>query len=530
VFETTMATRALVAVLPALVAPLAAASAASASAEFSMRLPASAVAAPAATTAAPGGHRGVVVRAPRRFDLVGLRWRSRGEPRMWMRVRRGGRWSRWVHVPHAHGVERASDPVWAGGAEALELRAARPVSGLRAHFVRVARPRARPAARAAAVPGQPPIVSRAAWGADRCPPRSTPNYGRVDVAFVHHTVSANDYRPEESAAMVLAICRYHRNVNGWDDVGYNFLVDRYGAIFEGRAGGIDRAVVGAQASGYNSISTGVSNLGEFTRDPQTSAGLDALARLLAWKLSLHGVPAEGQVFANGRAFQRISGHRDANATACPGSALYAQLPALRRAVAAGGGVATGLSLAGPARVRVPDAVALTGRLTDPAGAPLGGRAVAVDTRLAAGGWAQLGEVATAADGTWSFSVPTTRSATFRARFAGDVSSPPLESPARRVAVAPLVTAAATRSRVRRDAAFRLVGRSTPAQAVVEVLAWRRVRGTLRFAARFGSIERGARFASTLRLRRTGLYRLQARTRGERNAPGASNVAWVRVRR
>ena len=89
---------------------------------------------------------------------------------------------------------------------------------------------------------QPAIVPREQWASDKCPPRADPVYGQVKMAFIHHTVSANEYGPEDSAAMVLGICRYHRNGNGWNDIGYNFLVDRYGTIFEGRAGGIAEAV------------------------------------------------------------------------------------------------------------------------------------------------------------------------------------------------------------------------------------------------------------------------------------------------
>src|SRR6185503_14618684 len=111
---------------------------------------------------------------------------------------------------------------------------------------------------------QPEIISRDQWGASACPPRAPPQYGEVKLAFIHHTVSATDYAPDDSAAMVLAICRYHRNSNGWNDIGYNFLVDRYGKIFEGRAGGVDQAVIGAQAQGYNSQSTGIANLGTFS--------------------------------------------------------------------------------------------------------------------------------------------------------------------------------------------------------------------------------------------------------------------------
>ena len=164
----------------------------------------------------------------------------------------------------------------------------------------------------------------------------------MKFAFIHHTVSANDYGPEDSAAMVLGICRYHRNSNGWNDIGYNFLVDRYGTIFEGRAGGIAEAVVGAQAQGYNSQSTGISSIGTFSTAGQTEAGLRAIAHLLGWKLGVHGVPARGRVSvvsgggstnrypAGSRpSFERISGHRDANGTACPGNGLYGQLEQLR---------------------------------------------------------------------------------------------------------------------------------------------------------------------------------------------------------
>src|SRR3712207_9515320 len=105
------------------------------------------------------------------------------------------------------------------------------------------------------------------------------------MAFVHHTVTANEYAPEDSREMVLGICRYHRNSNGWDDIGYNFLVDKYGVIYEGRAGGIDKAVMGAQAQGYNSQTTGISNIGKFSDVPQSNEALRAMARLIRWKRS-----------------------------------------------------------------------------------------------------------------------------------------------------------------------------------------------------------------------------------------------------
>jgi uncharacterized protein with LGFP repeats len=190
------------------------------------------------------------------------------------------------------------------------------------------------------------MITRADWGADRyCRPRAPSEEGQVKAVFVHHTATANSYSASDGRSIVLGICRYHRDTNGWDDIGYNFLVDKYGQIYEGRNGGVRRANVGAQAQGWNAQSTGIANIGTFDSSGQSSAGLRALDRLITWKLEVHHTPLGGRVtltsaggstnrYPEGRrvTFDRISGHRDGNLTDCPGDALYGQLPRLRRAV------------------------------------------------------------------------------------------------------------------------------------------------------------------------------------------------------
>src|SRR5205814_6559659 len=133
--------------------------------------------------------------------------------------------------------------------------------------------------------------ARSDWATPACRPRKPAYYGTMDVAFVHHTVGANYYTRGQSAAIVRAICLFHRNVHGWNDIGYNFVVDRYGQVFEGRAGGIDEPLAGWQGGGYNLLSTGVALLGTFSYTSPGSAAMDALSHLLAWKLSLHGIEA-----------------------------------------------------------------------------------------------------------------------------------------------------------------------------------------------------------------------------------------------
>jgi hypothetical protein len=178
---------------------------------------------------------------------------------------------------------------------------------------------------------RPEIFSRAQWGADeRLRNKSALGYYEVHAGFVHHTVNANDYTAGQVPALLRGIYAYHTKSRGWSDIGYNFLVDRFGRIWEGRYGGVDRPVVGAHTSGYNERSFAMSALGNFDEVEPSSAMLDAYGRLFAWKLSLHGVSAASTAqWVGKRYFPAVNGHRDAGSTACPGRYLYAQLSQIR---------------------------------------------------------------------------------------------------------------------------------------------------------------------------------------------------------
>ncbi|HEV3399423.1 MAG TPA: N-acetylmuramoyl-L-alanine amidase, partial [Actinomycetes bacterium] len=200
---------------------------------------------------------------------------------------------------------------------------------------------------ATAATARPRIISRAAWGANESIRRASPDYSdTVKAAFVHHTVQSNSYSPSESAALVRSDYLYHVRTRGWNDVGYNFLVDRYGRVFEGRYGGITRAVLGAHAGGFNTNSTGVALLGTFTTARPTAPMLAALHRLLAWKLDLTHVDPQGLTVlrsaggANTRypagrkvVVRTILGHRSTSYTTCPGDPTIARLSSIRRSVA-----------------------------------------------------------------------------------------------------------------------------------------------------------------------------------------------------
>ncbi|MFI5553474.1 FG-GAP-like repeat-containing protein [Streptomyces sp. NPDC051738] len=204
---------------------------------------------------------------------------------------------------------------------------------------------------------QPPITGRAQWGADESKVDDPPAYNdKVQAVFVHHTVGSNSYSCAQSASLVRGIMAYHIDVNGWNDLGYNFLVDKCGQIFEGRAGGTDLPVQGAHTYGFNSYSTGIAVLGDFQGDSAkgiaparpTRATLESVARVAAWKLGQYGGNPTGKVtltakgdtgvWKNGQeaTLNVISGHRDGYATECPGAAMYAKLGEIRRFAASTG--------------------------------------------------------------------------------------------------------------------------------------------------------------------------------------------------
>ncbi len=174
----------------------------------------------------------------------------------------------------------------------------------------------------------PTIYSRADWGADERLRGCCVEYGEVHAGFVHHTVNANGYSKSEVPAILRGIYAYHTQSRGWRDIGYNYLIDRFGRIWEGRYGGITLPVVGAHTLDYNENSFAASAIGNYDIAHPSAAMIDAYARLYAWKLSLHGVRPTSRQKVAGTTFDAISGHRDAAQTACPGRYLYAKIPTI----------------------------------------------------------------------------------------------------------------------------------------------------------------------------------------------------------
>jgi hypothetical protein len=183
---------------------------------------------------------------------------------------------------------------------------------------------------------KPVIYSRKQWGADeKIRGKSSLHYGDVHAGFVHHTVNANGYTRSEVPGILRSIYAYHVKSRGWSDIGYNYLVDRFGRIWEGRYGGVDRAVVGAHTLGYNDDSFAASAIGNYQVVKPSAAMIQAYATLFAWKLSLHGVNASStRQWVTKKWFQAINGHRDAASTLCPGQYLYDKIPTIRKLAAA----------------------------------------------------------------------------------------------------------------------------------------------------------------------------------------------------
>ena len=292
-----------------------------------------------------GVHTSAVRRAPFAFDLLGARWQARPGAGVEARARAfGGRWSAWTNLQaDGSGPVSHAEPVWVEGSDVLQLRVRGAVRRVRVALVAADRSPLRHVRTPEAVPGEPPIIPRAAWGADESIRRAAPYYApAVRMVFVHHTATPNGYAPSDVPAIIRSIYTYHVRSNGWNDIGYNFLVDAFGRIYEGRAGGIDRPVVGAHTLGFNTGSVGIAVIGNGALAPLTPAARDALTSLIAWRLDVAHVDPLGRAtmtsYGNPRfpagtttTFRVVSGHRDAVPTDCPGALIYPELDAIAAA-------------------------------------------------------------------------------------------------------------------------------------------------------------------------------------------------------
>jgi hypothetical protein len=272
------------------------------------------------------------------FSLVGVTWAS-GMPataEIQVQWHGSGGWSDWTDlhqdlVPVDDGPGRpGTEPQrvdWADGI-AVRVTNAEPATPVDLQVAAVTGSDTSEIAPMAAT--QPAIILRDQWGARAASSCADPQYGpSTQGAVIHHTVNKNTYTAAESTGIVRSIQAYHMDSRNWCDIGYNFLVDRYGQVFEGRGGGIDQPVRAAHSGNaeVNEQTFGVSLMGTFTTEDATPEMKAATAQLVSWRFGLAAIPAKGTVSIGGRSLERISGHRDVVSTECPGEYVYAWLGA-----------------------------------------------------------------------------------------------------------------------------------------------------------------------------------------------------------
>jgi hypothetical protein len=319
------------------------------------------------------------------FDAVGISWdRAAGPaPAVWVRVEEDEDWSDWELLPPLDiGPDADSDegrrdsgrvfsePLLTNGATELQVRIDAPnaLSDVRADLIDAGDSEANgvrgatgrspglqlasataeagttaTGGRSAAVASRPPIITRAQWGADESLRSGEPAYSAsIKVGVVHHTATTNSYSASTASAQIRSIYAYHTRSLGWSDIAYNFLVDRDGRVYEGRYGGVDRAVLSAATGGFNRYTFSVSALGNYDEVGPPGAMVESIAQLMAWKFAIHYADPNGtsELTSAGADTARypagqtvtvpnVMAHRDTNVTGCPGRYLYAEMDYLR---------------------------------------------------------------------------------------------------------------------------------------------------------------------------------------------------------
>jgi hypothetical protein len=325
-------------------------------------------------TADDAGRIAGTVEAPDGFQTVGASWPAAADetvPELQVRTRAAdGSWSDWTHLEKQtdsadeESSVGTSTPIYVGEANAVQVATVEPAQempdGLDLKLVSSDQVQTTAATTSgtvapAAATGGPTIITREEWGAaPQCdlPDDYTgatwgPAEGGLKAAAVHHTVNPNDYATVADAMRAIRNDQaYHQNTNGWCDIGYNFLVDKWGNIYEGADGSVEKPIIGAHTGGFNSNTVGVAMLGTYTTASgvtPSAAQQAGVADIAAYRLAEYDVAPTGTVtltaasqtsggrYAAGQSVElpRIFAHRDTHATECPGELGYRVLSGIR---------------------------------------------------------------------------------------------------------------------------------------------------------------------------------------------------------
>ena len=313
---------------------------------------------------APGGASHVVAQLPKtatsKFRMIGVTWSEDGLAygiKVEVRTRTDGTWSSWTPLDYDGDAGEAgnpgTDPLWVGKADGVAARVTSKVGvpqDVRISTIDPGKDSESATASTASDTSydgvartssvvdlgdgnptytpKPTIITRSQWGASAGTPCDSPLTGdRTRGAVVHHTAGSNTYAMADSKAIVRATQAYHVKSRGWCDIGYNFLVDKYGQIFEGRRGGMDRAVRAAHSgnAAVNTYTMGVSMMGNYDVTRPSAALKASMVKLIGWRLGTNFVKAKGTYAIGGLTLNRIAGHRNVVSTECPGRYGYAWL-------------------------------------------------------------------------------------------------------------------------------------------------------------------------------------------------------------
>lgn len=295
-------------------------------------------------------------------SVIGASWSaaSSSDAVLQYRVKDAGRWSAWQSSDSDPGIDEGSKKGARAGSDAIPLVGAEQVqarlvgSALLPKEARLSILRPKSTAgdaqaasqvaaggvgRAARLSGvvqasvaslRPPLRTRPVWKANESGTASSGVMAAARGFSIHHTAGSNNYTQAQVPAILRGIHAFHTKDRGWSDIGYNYLVDKWGGVWEGRRGSDSWTPSrGAHTLHYNDRLVGISLLGDYNKVAAPAAAVERISRIVAWKSRQLGIDPTGTTVLAGRTMPTVVGHRDVGSTSCPGTYLYAKLPAIR---------------------------------------------------------------------------------------------------------------------------------------------------------------------------------------------------------